>query len=54
LLRSYSSKDGLALAYFSTITTLGTPQDAMLQEIRVESSFPADDTTAQDTWISAD
>jgi transcriptional regulator with XRE-family HTH domain len=47
-------KDGLALAYFSTITTLGTPQDAMLQEIRVESFFPADDATAEHAWISAD
>jgi hypothetical protein len=39
-------KDGLALSYFSTVTTLGTAQDAMLQEIRLESFFPADETTA--------
>ncbi len=43
-------KNGLALSYFSTVTTLGTPQDAMLQEIRLESFFPADDTTAAHTW----
>ena len=39
-------RDGVALSYFSTVTTLGTPQDAMLQEIRVESFHPADASTA--------
>lgn len=43
-------KDGLALSYFSTVTTLGTPQDAMLQEMRIESFFPADETTAAHAW----
>jgi len=43
-------KDGLALSYFSTITTLGTAQDAMLQEIRLESFFPADEATAAHAW----
>jgi hypothetical protein len=43
-------KDRLALSYFSTVTTLGTPQDAMLQEIRIESFFPADETTATHAW----
>jgi transcriptional regulator with XRE-family HTH domain len=46
-------KDGLALSYFSTITTLGTPQDAMLQEIRIESFYPADDATAAHPWTAA-
>jgi transcriptional regulator with XRE-family HTH domain len=45
-------KDGLALGYFSTVTTLGTPQDAMLQEIRIESFFPADEPTAAHTWTA--
>jgi transcriptional regulator with XRE-family HTH domain len=44
------SKDGLALSYFSAVTTLGTPQDAMLQEIRIESFFPADETTQAYAW----
>jgi transcriptional regulator with XRE-family HTH domain len=44
------AKDGLALSYFSAVTTLGTPQDAMLQEIRIESFFPADDATAAHAW----
>jgi hypothetical protein len=43
-------KAGLALSYFSTVTTLGTPQDAMLQEIRIESFFPADEATAAHAW----
>jgi hypothetical protein len=35
-------KYDFARAYFSTVTTLGTPQDVMLQEIRIECFFPAD------------
>ena len=31
--------------YFSTVTTLGTPQDITLQEIRIECFFPADEGT---------
>lgn len=40
------SINGLALTFFTTITTLGTPYDITLQELRVESLFPADDGTA--------
>jgi transcriptional regulator with XRE-family HTH domain len=40
------SRDGRTLSYFSAVTTLGTPQDAMLQEIRIESLCPADAETA--------
>ncbi len=36
-----------SLRLFTTIATLGTPQDVTLQEIRIESFFPADDTTAR-------
>jgi transcriptional regulator with XRE-family HTH domain len=46
------NKDKLALSYFSTVTTLGTPQDAMLQEIRIESFFPADEATAAHAWTT--
>jgi transcriptional regulator with XRE-family HTH domain len=38
-------KGELALSYFSTVTTLGTPQDITLQELRVECFFPADAET---------
>ena len=44
--RCASRKDGLDVSYFSLVTTVGTPQDVTLQEIRVESFFPADDATA--------
>jgi transcriptional regulator with XRE-family HTH domain len=33
------------LTFFSTITTFGTPQDVTLQELRIESFFPADEAT---------
>lgn len=38
-------KGNLACSYFSTVTTLGTPQDITLQEIRIECFFPADEAT---------
>lgn len=34
--------EGEAVRLFTTLTTLGTPQDALLQELRIESFFPAD------------
>jgi len=36
-----------SLRLFTTIATLGTPHDVTLQEIRIESFFPADDATAR-------
>jgi len=39
------AKDGRRFSYFSAVTTLGTPQDVLLQEIRVESFFPSDAET---------
>jgi transcriptional regulator with XRE-family HTH domain len=38
-------KDGLRLNYFSMITTVGTPQTVTAEELRLETMFPADDTT---------
>jgi transcriptional regulator with XRE-family HTH domain len=35
-------KDRFAADYFSTVTTLGTPQDVTAQELRIESFFPAE------------
>lgn len=40
-------KDEHAFNYFSAITTLGTPQDVTLQEMRIESFFPADPATEE-------
>jgi len=38
-------KGDLMLRFFTTIATLGTPQDITLQELRVECCFPADEAT---------
>ena len=38
-------KGDLVLRFFTTIATLGTPQDITLQELRVECFFPADEPT---------
>ena len=38
-------KGDQAFNYFSAITTLGTPQDVTLQEMRIEGFFPADSAT---------
>ncbi len=38
-------KGAAMLRLFTTITTLGTPQDVTLQELRIESFFPMDDAT---------
>ena len=40
-------KDGVELNLFTTITTLGTPHDVTLHELRMEAFFPADEATAQ-------
>jgi hypothetical protein len=36
----------MSLRVFTTIATLGTPQDITVQEIRIESFFPMDEVTA--------
>lgn len=38
-------KGGRRLRFFTTVTTFGTPQDVTLQELRIESYFPADEET---------
>jgi transcriptional regulator with XRE-family HTH domain len=40
----------VAVSYFSMVTTVGTPQDVTLQEIRVEAFFPADERTHAHRW----
>ncbi len=42
LLPVHIRKDDVELRVFSTIMTLGTPQDVTLQELRIETFFPAD------------
>ena len=38
-------KDGMRLSYFTTLTTLGTPTDITLSELRIEQYYPADAQT---------
>jgi len=40
-------KGGTSLQLFTTLTTLGTPQDITLQELRIECFFPMNDATAR-------
>jgi hypothetical protein len=42
LLPAQSVREALHLDLFTTITTLGTPLDVTLQELRIESFFPVD------------
>jgi transcriptional regulator with XRE-family HTH domain len=49
LLPIHLKTDELELRIFSTIMTLGTPQDVTLQELRVETFFPADEESER-TW----
>jgi transcriptional regulator with XRE-family HTH domain len=48
-------KQDTSLRLFTTIATLGTPQDITLQELRIECFFPMDDATAQllRSWVKA-
>jgi len=39
--------EGKTLSFFTTIFTFGTPRDITLQELRVETLFPADAETEQ-------
>jgi len=41
------AKGDFRLDFFSTFTTLAMPTDAVLQQIKIECFFPADDATAE-------
>jgi transcriptional regulator with XRE-family HTH domain len=47
LLTAIYRRDGRELRFFSTLTTFGTPLDVTLEELRIECSFPGDDSTEQ-------
>ncbi len=49
LLPVHLRMDGIELRMFSTIMTIGTPQDITLQELRIETFFPADEPS-ESTW----
>jgi len=44
------ARDGVAVSYFSMVSTVGTPQDVTAQEIRLESLFPVDASTEEHRW----
>jgi len=50
LLPIHMRKEGVELRMFSTIMTLGTPQDVTLQELRIETFFPAD-AESESAWM---
>ncbi len=43
--------DGQALSWFTTIAAIGTPRDVTLEELAIESLFPANDETRR--WVHA-
>jgi transcriptional regulator with XRE-family HTH domain len=47
LVSMHLRKDDLSLTFFSMITTLGTPRDVTLQQLKIECFFPADTITEQ-------
>lgn len=44
-------KDGRAFNFSSLITTLGTPQDITLQELRIECFYPMNETTEKNMQL---
>jgi hypothetical protein len=55
VLAMHFRKQDTSLRLFTTIATLGTPQDITLQELRIECFFPMDDATAEllRSWAEA-
>jgi transcriptional regulator with XRE-family HTH domain len=55
VLAMHFRKHDASLRLFTTIATLGTPQDITLQELRIECFFPMDDATATllRSWANA-
>lgn len=47
VLAMHFRKNDTGLSLFTTIATLGTPQDVTLQELRIECFFPMDEATAK-------
>lgn len=47
VLTAIFNRHGVKLSFFSTITTFGTPRDVTLDELFIESCFPADAQTAE-------
>jgi hypothetical protein len=43
----YSAPSSSFSSFFSTFTTFGTSRDVTIDELRIESMFPADEVTAE-------
>lgn len=56
VLAIHFAKGDTSLQLFTTLATLGTPQDVTVQEIRIECFFPADEATAAtlEAWATRD
>ncbi len=56
VLAMHFRKGDVSLALFTTLATLGTPQDITAQELRIESFFPLHDDTAAifRAWAAAE
>jgi transcriptional regulator with XRE-family HTH domain len=56
ILAMHFRKDGTSLDLFTTLATLGTPQDVTVQELRIECFFPANEATARllRGWVDAE
>jgi hypothetical protein len=42
----HMAKGNVRLSYFSMLTTFGTPQDVLLEELRLKLFYPADEASA--------
>ena len=40
-----ATRDDLTMSFFTVVSTFDTPQDVTLQELRIETFFPADTAT---------
>lgn len=47
LLTMRLERDDLSFSFFSTLTTLATPRDIVLEQLRIECFYPADAATAE-------
>ena len=47
LLTMRLKRDDVSFTFFSTLTALATPRDVMLQQLRIESFYPADAVTEE-------
>ena len=47
----YRGRDGTELSFISITAVVGTPMDVTVEEVAIESFYPADDKTA--AWLAS-